>query len=81
MLSLLPAYGALEVLCDWLNAKNLKQKSVKSTAANLCNLWHRPPDSFVKCNIDVAVFRETNQAGVAAIFCDSAGCFFGCESI
>lgn len=61
-------FDAMEVLCDWMRAKNLKHDSVEFSAAVTCNLWHKPPELFVKCNVDASTFHDTSQAGVAAVF-------------
>lgn len=55
----------LEVLCDWLNVRDIKEHgSSVSHGPVACELWHTPPLMFYKCNVDVAFFYDSGTFGL-----------------
>lgn len=73
--------SSLDVLCDWLKANDMGKHAYGYVEVETCSLWHKPPKSFLKCNIDVALFHDINCAGFAAIIRDSHGNFIANRSI
>lgn len=56
-------FSSLQILCEWLEAKNQKQKFHHITDnAGACNGWHKPPSPFLKCNVDAAIFTDSNAS-------------------
>lgn len=59
---------ALEVMCDWTKAKELKHQMVRSSDSAPCLMWHPPPMHFLKCNVDAAVFEDISSVGICCCF-------------
>ncbi|CAN1331161.1 hypothetical protein LINPERPRIM_LOCUS35218 [Linum perenne] len=38
-----------------------------------CTKWHCPPDGVVKCNIDDAIFADSNKVGACLCLRDNSG--------
>ncbi|XVE62923.1 hypothetical protein DITRI_Ditri06bG0158100 [Diplodiscus trichospermus] len=71
--------AALEVLCDWIRARNKDSHwSQPSHTAGPCLRWHKLPNSFLKCNSDAAIFNDTYSSGLCSVFCDANGAFVTC---
>ena len=73
-------YLALEFLFDWISI----QESTK-TGSQVINFlvqqhWQRPLTGFVKCNIDVTVFREEGKSSLGIVVRDSQGLFLHAAS-
>lgn len=65
---------ATKYLCDWLATKHLSNAEINNKEPwSGCLKWHRPPSSFVKCNVDAAFFLQANDMGLGIIVWDDKG--------
>ncbi|XVE73389.1 hypothetical protein DITRI_Ditri11bG0114200 [Diplodiscus trichospermus] len=72
--------SSLKVLCDWLYAQNSATKRCSATAHSVaCLRWHKPPQSFVKCNCDAAVFPESGEIGFGTLLRNEFSILIACR--
>ena len=43
-------------------------------------LWQKPPEKWLKCNVDAAIFKSKNHIGLGCVVRDDAGCFVAARS-
>ncbi|XP_073049166.1 uncharacterized protein [Primulina eburnea] len=74
-------YTAMNELYEWIAVKSRrKPDDGKSPNRTECVLWHPPPESFVKCNIDAAFPNGADVTGLEMVLRDDSGGFIGCRS-
>ncbi|XVF87254.1 hypothetical protein PTKIN_Ptkin18bG0104100 [Pterospermum kingtungense] len=69
----------LEFLFDWMEARKASAEQVSSSKSIRCLKWHPPPDSFVKCNCDAAIFPGNGMIGVGMVLRDATGELLTCK--
>ncbi|XVF71911.1 hypothetical protein PTKIN_Ptkin12aG0078100 [Pterospermum kingtungense] len=62
------AEGFIELLFQVLG-------SLDQALKGSCMRWHKPPNSYLKCNIDAAIFSDSLSTGLGCIVRDSNGAF------
>lgn len=65
----------LDYLHRWTAAQISCRMGVNFAGAGVREVWQRPPRSWVKCNIDAAVFDSTGQFGFGSVIRDCQGRF------
>ncbi|XP_073294606.1 uncharacterized protein [Primulina huaijiensis] len=74
-------YTAMNDLYEWIAVKSRRQpEDGKYPTRTECVLWHPPPESFVKCNIDAAFPNGADVTGLGMVLRNDSGGFIGCRS-
>ena len=66
----------MNYLFDWLHARQCQDLSSPLASFIDNSVWQHPPTIMLKCNIDGAIFQNSNSIGVGMIFRDDTGSFF-----
>ncbi|XVE70735.1 hypothetical protein DITRI_Ditri10aG0094800 [Diplodiscus trichospermus] len=75
-------FSANEALYDWIQA-NVTIEADRNRLINnrVCNRWHEPPVSYLKCNCDAATFYENGEVGMGMILRDELGNMIACRML
>ena len=65
----------MNYLFDWLHARQCQDLSSPPASFVDNSIWQRPPTRMLKCNIDGAIFQNSNSIGVGMILRDDTGSF------
>lgn len=71
--------AAMNLLSDWRAAQQVGSKC-KPNIQSACKHWSRPPQGWVKVNVDAAVFPEQNCSGMGGVIRDEYGKFLRARS-
>ncbi|XP_074323039.1 uncharacterized protein LOC141659986 [Apium graveolens] len=70
---------AFSMIAEWNRAREASAKLVNQNQAT-SRVWTKPPEGWIKINIDVVCHLDTGQAGVGCIIRDYQGYFFRVRS-
>lgn len=74
-------FSGLNALYEWISVKfQPSNTAVSSRKSHICELWHPPPATFVKCNVDAAFPAGVGVTGFGMVLRDDAGAFLACRS-
>ncbi|XP_024628604.1 uncharacterized protein [Medicago truncatula] len=70
------------MLTEWRNARQIEElpSSRQQTHPDRVK-WQRPPNSFVKCNVDTSFSQNYNKVGIGICLRDEFGMFIGAKTI
>ncbi|KAL8540603.1 hypothetical protein ACS0TY_002017 [Phlomoides rotata] len=67
-----------DFLTEWVETRHV---CVTCYNPQVCKVWHSPPTSFCKLNVDVFFFEDTMKMGIGMIIHDDSGSFVSCRSL
>ncbi|XP_073132699.1 uncharacterized protein [Henckelia pumila] len=65
--------SALDLLSQWNKAQLKIASNLQATQLSCVSTWQRPPEHFLKCNVDAAVHTSPPHVGFGCIIRDSHG--------
>ncbi|XVF67578.1 hypothetical protein PTKIN_Ptkin10aG0132100 [Pterospermum kingtungense] len=72
----------LHAFYEWIHARDAFQPGGQPRSqSDVCQKWHPPPPSFVKCNCDAATFSDSGRVGLGMVLRDEQGHFLACRML
>ena len=69
----------MDYMFNWLHARQCQDLSSPPTSIVDISVWHSPPIGMLKCNVDGAIFQNSNSV-VGMILRDDTGSFVSTRS-